>query len=349
MLLALPEAFIFTALVYWMFGLVSGVAGYVGFVLVLFLTSTAFCGWTFLLSTVCATAEMVESIATLLTLIFTLFAGLFVTRVNIPVYLVWTYWINPIAWGLRAISVQQYTDKQFDTCVYDGIDYCALYGKPMGTYSLESFDIYPESYWFWAGLGFLAATSVACYTVGGLALESVRHQTSVDTHDTIEQQAANNGDNSTDSDDTDPGSDSTTSKNTVHIAVLTPRASHRVTPVTLAFENLRYSVPDPANEGEMLELLKGISGFAKPKTITALMGSTGAGKTTLMDVIAGRKTGGNIQGRVLSQRPRGIGPVDSPSRWVLRANERQPLRSRYRPRSSHVQRILASERGCVRR
>ncbi|TMW67507.1 hypothetical protein Poli38472_011127 [Pythium oligandrum] len=72
------------------------------------------------------------------------------------------------------------------------------------------------------------------------------------------------------------------------------------TPVTLAFKDLWYSVPDPKNpKGEPLHLLKGISGFATPGTMTALMGSSGAGKTTLMDVIAGRKTGGKIQGQIL--------------------------------------------------
>jgi ABC-type multidrug transport system ATPase subunit len=40
-----------------------------------------------------------------------------------------------------------------------------------------------------------------------------------------------------------------------------------------------------------LELLRGISGAFRPEKLTALMGVTGAGKTTLMDVLAGRKTG----------------------------------------------------------
>ena len=40
-----------------------------------------------------------------------------------------------------------------------------------------------------------------------------------------------------------------------------------------------------------LELLKGITGHAQPGTLTALMGGSGAGKTTFMDVIAGRKVG----------------------------------------------------------
>ena len=37
-----------------------------------------------------------------------------------------------------------------------------------------------------------------------------------------------------------------------------------------------------------LELLQGISGAFRPGVLTALMGVTGAGKTTLMDVLAGR-------------------------------------------------------------
>lgn len=40
----------------------------------------------------------------------------------------------------------------------------------------------------------------------------------------------------------------------------------------------------------MLELLLGINGAFRPGVLTCLMGVSGAGKTTLMDVLAGRKT-----------------------------------------------------------
>lgn len=46
------------------------------------------------------------------------------------------------------------------------------------------------------------------------------------------------------------------------------------------------------------EILKGVSGSFRPGVLTALMGISGAGKTTLMDVLAGRKTGGYTEGTI---------------------------------------------------
>ena len=51
-------------------------------------------------------------------------------------------------------------------------------------------------------------------------------------------------------------------------------------------------------EENRLQLLRDISGAFRPGVLTALVGVSGAGKTTLMDVLAGRKTGGSIEGTI---------------------------------------------------
>ena len=47
-----------------------------------------------------------------------------------------------------------------------------------------------------------------------------------------------------------------------------------------------------------LQLLHDITGSLRPGVLTALMGVSGAGKTTLMDVLSGRKTTGTIEGEI---------------------------------------------------
>nr|KAJ0190390.1 hypothetical protein LSAT_V11C800398220 [Lactuca sativa] len=51
-------------------------------------------------------------------------------------------------------------------------------------------------------------------------------------------------------------------------------------------------------EDDHLQLLRDVSGVFRPGILTALVGVSGAGKTTLMDVLAGRKTGGYIEGNI---------------------------------------------------
>ena len=51
-------------------------------------------------------------------------------------------------------------------------------------------------------------------------------------------------------------------------------------------------------EEPRLQLLQDVSGAFRPGVLTALVGVSGAGKTTLMDVLAGRKTSGYIEGSI---------------------------------------------------
>ncbi|MCH84892.1 ABC transporter G family member 31-like, partial [Trifolium medium] len=75
-------------------------------------------------------------------------------------------------------------------------------------------------------------------------------------------------------------------------------------PLTMTFHNVNYYVDMPQEIRKQgvtetrLKLLSNVSGVFAPGVLTALMGSSGAGKTTLMDVLAGRKTGGYIEGDI---------------------------------------------------
>lgn len=68
------------------------------------------------------------------------------------------------------------------------------------------------------------------------------------------------------------------------------------TGATFTFENVNYFVKVG---GEERQLLRGVSGYARPGQLTALMGASGAGKTTLLDTISQRKSEGRVEGRML--------------------------------------------------
>ncbi|XP_043722733.1 ABC transporter G family member 42-like [Telopea speciosissima] len=75
-------------------------------------------------------------------------------------------------------------------------------------------------------------------------------------------------------------------------------------PQAMSFDNVNYYVDMPQemkDQGvseDRLRLLREVKGAFRPGILTALMGISGAGKTTLMDVLAGRKTGGYIEGDI---------------------------------------------------
>lgn len=75
-------------------------------------------------------------------------------------------------------------------------------------------------------------------------------------------------------------------------------------PLSIAFDTMNYYVDMPVEmkkqgiPDDRLQLLRGVSGAFRPGVLTALVGVSGAGKTTLMDVLAGRKTGGYIEGSI---------------------------------------------------
>uniref|UniRef100_K3WSR2 ABC transporter domain-containing protein n=1 Tax=Globisporangium ultimum (strain ATCC 200006 / CBS 805.95 / DAOM BR144) TaxID=431595 RepID=K3WSR2_GLOUD len=301
--LAITETIVFGSLLYWMCGFVPKAGAYFVFLLILFLTNMTCAAWFFFVAAISPDLSIAKPLAMISILLFVLFAGFVVAKSNIPDWLVWLYWIDPIAWCLRAAAVNQYRSSHFDVCVYKGVDYCKQFGKTMGKYQLGLYDVPDDKMWVWWGVLYTIGCYIVFMAMGFLVLEYKRYESPVnvvlkkkevtaddagteETYQLVATPKAN-------------GTSTDSSSNGDEVAVEVHAHEQNFIPVTLSFIDLWYTVPLPSNPKESIDLLKGINGYALPGTMTALMGSSGAGKTTLMDVIAGRKTSGKIQGKIL--------------------------------------------------
>lgn len=64
-------------------------------------------------------------------------------------------------------------------------------------------------------------------------------------------------------------------------------------PATVHFSSLAYTLPNG------LEVLKDVRGIARPGKLTAIMGASGSGKSSLLDILAHRSKIGSVNGSIL--------------------------------------------------
>ncbi|KAG9410913.1 hypothetical protein AC1031_018940 [Aphanomyces cochlioides] len=289
---SVAESVIFGTIIYWVSGFVSNVGAFFIYELILLMTNILFATWFFFIAVISPNLHVAKPLSMVSVLFFILYAGFVIQKRDIPDYLIWIYWIDPITWAMRALSVNQYMRGEFDVCNYKGVEYCKTNnGKKMGVVQLESFGMPTGKEWIWYCLIYLVVLYVLFVAMSFATLEYIRYENGHGIALSEEQPKDEEEDNDYKKLPATPVG----SQNADSVAV--PVQSF--TPVTLAFKDLHYFVPNPTKGEPELELLKGVSGYALPGTVTALMGSSGAGKTTLMDVIAGRKTGGKIVGDIL--------------------------------------------------
>ncbi|CAH0480449.1 unnamed protein product [Peronospora belbahrii] len=295
--LAVAETVVFGPLVYWLCGFVSSASAFIIYLIMLALTDLAFAAWFFFIASISPDLHVSKPIAMISVLFFVLFAGFIVVKSQMPDWLVWIYWIDPIAWCLRVLAVNQYRSSMFEVCVYDSVDYCSDFGMYMGEYYLSLYAVPSAKSWIIYGIIFMVVAYVVFMFLCCLVLEYKRYESPQHTMLTkkivSEDEAGNYALEAT------PKKGKFHNDGQAFAVEVEGEREKNFTPVTLAFQDLWYSVPNPKNPHETLYLLKGVSGFAMSGSVTALMGSSGAGKTTLMDVIAGRKTGGTIKGKIL--------------------------------------------------
>ncbi|KAG0454843.1 hypothetical protein HPP92_024135 [Vanilla planifolia] len=241
-------------------------------------------------------------------LVLLILGGFLISREKIKKWWIWGYWSSPLMYAQNAIAVNEFLGHSWNKHV-------PRLNNTLGVEILKLRGIFVDANWYWIGVAALLGYIFLFNALFIFFLDWLdpfgKNQTTISEETLREKQANRTGVNpekqetsrvalliSEDNSCKHTGEIETTSKEKKHGMVL-PFA-----PQALTFDDVRYSVdmPQEMKDKGILEdrllLLKGVSGAFRPGVLTALMGVSGAGKTTLMDVLAGRKTGGYIQGDI---------------------------------------------------
>jgi ABC-type multidrug transport system ATPase subunit/ABC-type multidrug transport system permease subunit len=314
LLLAIPETFIFGSIVYFMTGFASNGGRYIFFVFILICVNLCMSKLFRLAAYVTKSNDVAQQLAGPLTAICLLFGGVLITHNKIPDWLIWCYWLSPFSWVVRSLAQSEFNDPRYDSLTPNGIR--------QGDSYLAAWEVDSKFAYRFAAVGYLLGMFLLFATLSAIALRKLRFPASVGTQRYEEKEESlpdsarsDNNNNKTDgSKRADVGLLAEMAKRYASTAKGSSRfgfagGSHRASaasalpfiPMDLVFSDITYSVQVQGKDKKKVErvLLDKVSGYAASGSLTALMGVSGAGKTTLMDCIAGRKTSGKLEGSIL--------------------------------------------------
>ncbi|XP_077217702.1 pleiotropic drug resistance protein 3-like isoform X2 [Tasmannia lanceolata] len=295
--ISLVASFIWTSLTYYVIGYSPEVTRFFRQFLLLFVVHQMSISMFRFIASVFQTAVASLTAGTFTLLLSLVFGGFIIPRTSMPAWLEWAFWISPFSYSEIGVSLNEFLAPRWQQKI-------SSVNTTIGKQTLSSRGLNFNGYFYWislfALLGFTVLFNIG-YTAALTFLKPPQMSRAIISREKLSQLQGRE----------DPCHDEHLQKKPTAAPLKTtaePRQAGRMVlpfqPLTIAFEGVQYYVDAPLEMREQgfmqkkLQLLHDITGAFKPRVLTALMGVSGAGKTTLMDVLSGRKTGGTIEGHI---------------------------------------------------
>lgn len=105
---------IFGTIIYWMVGLTASVTNYFIYIAILFCFSCVMNQMLSIFGAIARSKSEVQAASACVLLFLVLFSGFIVNPDVIPVYYIWIYWWNPLAWTYRALLINEFQSPEYD-------------------------------------------------------------------------------------------------------------------------------------------------------------------------------------------------------------------------------------------
>jgi len=237
---------IFATICYFMVGLTTAAANYFIFIAILFVFSFVM-NQQLAVFTAITDKSGVQGFSSVILLFFLVFCGFLVSPVAIPNYYIWIYWWNPLAWGYRALIVNEFTSSDYDVVIEGEATEGELALQSGGmVYKDEPFG----REWVGYAFAYMVPYALLCTCLQAALLRFVR----------VEPKASPSPpDDEADESDIDDGAE---------------EIDIPFKPVTLTFTDVCYDVK-ASTGNDTLRLLNNANGIFEAGRMLALMGSSG--------------------------------------------------------------------------
>ncbi|PPS13301.1 hypothetical protein GOBAR_AA07350 [Gossypium barbadense] len=261
------EAVVWSCVLYYTVGFAPSAGRFFRFILVQFVVHQMAIGLFRTIASLARDMVIANIFGSAALLLVFLLGGFVIPKDQIKPWWVWASCLSPLQYAQRAISINEYTATRWKKISATG-------NNTVGYNVLHQHGLPSAKYWYWLGVALSRGKAIV-------------------PEDTKEDSVTK------DVESKKLTSDSASAQGSSKKGMILP-----FEPLAMTFHNVNYFVDMPREMKAQgipetrLQLLSNVSGVFTPGVLTALVGSSGEGKTTLMDVLSGRKTGGYIEGDI---------------------------------------------------